>query len=105
VWAGELAKKLLDIHQAIAIAEGAIESNGVDRASIELVGVRRHMSPYNELIPRTPTLKFDKDLFEKLDGRTYWYVTYSTPGAEMGGQYAVFVDAVTGEVISFYVGR
>lgn len=104
-WAGEPAKKLLDIHQAIAVAEGAIKSNDVDRSSIELVGVRRHESPYNELIPRKPTLEFDKDLFKKLEGRTYWYLTYSTPSAEMGGQYAVFVDAKTGEVIYFYVGR
>jgi hypothetical protein len=104
-WADRPARKLLDIHQAIAIAEGAIKSNGVDRSSIELVGVRRHRSPYNELIPRKPTLQFDKDLFKKLDGRTYWYVTYSTPGAEMGGQYAVFVDAGTAEVIYFYIGR
>jgi hypothetical protein len=97
--------KLLDIYQAIAIAELAIKSNGVDRSRIELVGARRHVLPHNELIPRKPTLEFDKSLAKKLDGRTYWYVTYGTPAAEMGGEYGIFIDARTEEVIYFYFGR
>jgi len=98
-------KEMLDLYQAITIAEGALAENGVSRQEVELVGVRWHVLPDNELVPRNPTLAYDKKVAGLLKGRTYWYVTFSTPGAEMGGQYAVFVDAKTREIIHFYIGR
>jgi hypothetical protein len=103
--AAQPAKKLLDLYQAIAVAERAIVANKVDLSSIELVGVRRHRLPDNEIVPHKPTNDFERMLAAKLDKRIYWYVVYTTPGAEMGGQYGIFIDAKTGEVVYFYVGR
>ena len=98
-------KKSIDIYQAIEIANRAIEEKGISRASVELICARRHELPHNEVVPRKPTIEYEKALAKRLTGRTYWYVCYRTPAAEMGGDYGVFVDGNSGEVIELYMGR
>ena len=105
VWAAPQDKPLLDLFQSIAIAESALARNGVSRSEVELVGARRHSLPHNAVVPYQPVIAFDKMLAKKLSGRVYWLVSFSTPGAEMGGEYDVFIDAGTGEIIHFYIGR
>jgi hypothetical protein len=98
-------RKSIDIYQAIEIANRAISGKGVDRISVELICARKHELPHNEIVPRKPTTEFEKALAKKLAGRTYWYVCYKTPSAEMGGDYGVFIDSNSGEVVDFYIGR
>jgi hypothetical protein len=98
-------KKSIDMYQAIEIANRAIAEKGVDRSMVELVCARRHELPHNEIVPRNPVNEFEKSLARKLAGRTYWYVCYRTPTSEMGGDYGVFVDGNSGQVIDLYMGR
>jgi hypothetical protein len=97
--------KPIDIYRAIEVANQTIVARGVDRASVEVACASWHDLPHNELVPRKPTTAFQKALSRKLSGRTYWYVCFRTPTAEMGGDYGVFIDEISGDVIDFYMGR
>jgi hypothetical protein len=98
-------KMPIDVHRAIEIADGSVKSNGIDRASLELVTAKQYVTPQNDVVPKNPTSARQRDLAKKLDGRSYWYVYYISPGAEMGGDVGVFIDARTGDVIDIYRGR
>lgn len=98
-------KMPIDVHRAIEIADGAVTSKGIDRASLELVTAKQLAVPFNDVVPRKPTSDAQRALAKKLEGRSYWYVYYVTPAAETGGDIGIFVDAKTGEVIDVYRGR
>ena len=98
-------KMPIDVHRAIEIADGAVSSKGIDRSSLELVTAKQFSVPFNEVVPRKPTSDSQRALAKKLEGRSYWYVYYVTPAAEMGGDIGIFVDAKTGEVIDVHRGR
>ncbi len=98
-------KMPIDVHRAIQIADGSLKSKGVDRETLELVTAKQYSTPQNDVVPKNPSSDHQRALAKKLSGRSYWYVYYISPGAEMGGDVGVFIDAKTGEVIDVHRGR
>lgn len=69
------------------------------------VRATRHSTPWNDCIPKETDTPYLKERMEKLKGKSYWAVYYYPDPGEggkgvKGGDFCVFVDAETGEVLT-----
>ena len=72
------------------------------------MSVHEYTQPWNECIPREPETEYEKQRYKKLVGRTYLMI-YFSPDFEntrlVGGDYCIFIDAKTGEIITDVRGK
>ena len=58
----------------------------------------KYNTPWNEYLPKDSTDKYHVEKRNRLNNREYWAVYYY-PMAGKGGDFCIFVDANTGEII------
>jgi len=67
--------------------------------SSTIVSARKWSTPENDVISKNSTSARDQRILEGLAGKTYWLVSFRPAKDQLGGGAAVFVDAVTGEIL------
>jgi hypothetical protein len=83
-----LAADRISEDKAIAIACGYLRSPKVDIASFAISVERRTTPPHDAVIP-----------LERFGGHPFWLVSFTPRKRQLGGAYAVYVAADTGEIL------
>jgi hypothetical protein len=93
------------IRKALDIAQAAT-ADGNERASkFELTAAKRYSNPWNDVVPVHPEGSYERDLYSKLQNRTYWMVYFAPADNALGGDVTIFIDASTGEIIAIHRGK
>jgi hypothetical protein len=90
--------------EAIEIANRESKRFGYDKETMN-VEATKYNTPWNEYLPKNSNEKYYVERMNKLNNREYWAVYYY-PNPEKvgigykGGDFCIFVDANTGEIIT-----
>jgi len=67
--------------------------------------IKRFITPENDVVRPGLETEYKKRIREALTGKAYWMVHYQPKQAQLGGEYAFFIDEKTGAVLAHYAGR
>jgi len=102
------AEFMITEKQAVEIANKEIEKLKYNVKDME-IKISRHSDPWNDYLPKEDNTEYFTTRKNKLSGKTYWAVYYSKaqkPGTRtFGGDICIFIDAKTGDVLTFCRGE
>jgi hypothetical protein len=90
--------------RAIEIASIEAARLGYDLKSMNVSTIQQD-TPWNMLFPKDSKSDYDIERQERLAGKKYWLIYFSTKQNRMGGDLGVFIDFNTGEIITLYRGK
>jgi hypothetical protein len=83
---------------AIALAKRHLQGSALALSSTT-VTARKWSTPENDVINKNSKSARDQLILQALAGKTYWLVSFRPAKDQLGGGAAVFVDALTGEIL------
>src|ERR1043166_7134824 len=83
---------------AIALAREDLKHTALSLSGTT-VSARKWSTPVNDVIKKDSASPHERRILAKLNGKVYWLVVFRPGNRQVGGGAAVFVDAMTGEIL------
>ena len=91
--------------EAVRVAESYAYQMKFQIGSRQQPRVKRCTTPENDIVDARYPSEYKDRIRAALEGKVYWMVYYPSEASRIGGDYAFFIDEMTGSVLAHYAGR